>query len=266
MPHQIAFPMYDLHRADSKALIRAVQTLLVKRGWSAESLLPVWPQESLFPLWRSDALLLSQTCGFPLVTQLPQVQVVGAFHYSAPGCAGVHYRSFLVVRREDQQRQLVDFRGRRVVCNSIDSQSGYNVLLRMIAPLATDGRFFSHALFSGSHRQSLIELQKGTADIAAIDCISWALLERHQPALLAGLAIIEQSPQAPGLPLITAGQTSAQTLALLRDVLHELVSAPDYRAVCDALFIQGVGDVSREDYALLLDWRNAAANSGVTQL
>jgi hypothetical protein len=58
----------------------------------------VWPQEALLSHWRSDALLLSQTCGFPLVTQLPDVQTVGCFHYSAPGCDGFHYRSLLVTR------------------------------------------------------------------------------------------------------------------------------------------------------------------------
>jgi hypothetical protein len=56
------------------------------------------------------------------------VQVVGCFHYAAPGCEGFHYRSFLVVREEDRHLTLADFRGRRAVCNSADSQSGYNAL------------------------------------------------------------------------------------------------------------------------------------------
>ena len=36
-------------------------------------------------------------------------------------------------------------------------------------------------MFSGSHRQSLRELQQENADIAAIDCVTYALLQRHQP-------------------------------------------------------------------------------------
>lgn len=42
-------------------------------------------------------------------------------------------------------------------------------------------------MFSGSHRQSLRELQQENADIAAIDCVTYALLQRHQPQALAGL-------------------------------------------------------------------------------
>ena len=65
------------------------------------------------------------------------------------------------------------------------------------------GDFFSEVVFSGSHRQSLRELQQENADIAAIDCVTYALLQRHQPQALAGLVAIGWSPAAPGLPLIT---------------------------------------------------------------
>lgn len=263
MAHQIAFPMYSLHRPDGEALVQALQFLLAERGITSASL---WPQNNLLTHWRSEDLLLSQTCGFPLVTQLLEVQLVGGFHYCAPGCEGTRYRSFLVARVEDEHRPLAGFRGRRVVCNSADSQSGYNVLIKMITPLATDGAFFSQVLFSGSHRQSLIELHNRTADIAAIDCVTWALIKQHHPSLLDGLAIVDHSPLAPGLPLITSQSTSPQTLSLLRDALRELVSNAAYQAVCDALFITGFSEVAREEYAALLDWRNEAVTRGVTQL
>jgi ABC-type phosphate/phosphonate transport system substrate-binding protein len=51
-------------------------------------------------------------------------------------------------------------------------------------------------MFSGSHRQSLRELQQENADIAAIDCVTYALLQRHQPQALAGLVAIGWSPDA----------------------------------------------------------------------
>lgn len=263
MRHEIAFPMYDLHRPDTVALIRALAELLAVRGIAVNAL---WPQEALLSHWRHDALLLSQTCGFPLVTQLPDVQTVGCFHYSAPGCDGFHYRSLLVAREENALQTLADFRGRVVACNAEDSQSGYNALRKMVAPLAQGGRFFSAVVLSGSHRQSLAALGQRRADIAAIDCVSWALLQRHEPELLAGLTVIGSTPLAPGLPLITAKQTSAYTLANLQDALHELVSHPRYQAVCDALLITGFSPVTREAYSPLLAWRDEAAALGVTHL
>ncbi len=249
MTSKIAFPMYDLHRPDSEALLHTLQALLVARGVAAA---PIWPQADLLAHWQSDDLLLSQACGYPLITQLPEVQTVGCFHYSAPGCEGIHYRSLLVVRQSDRDKTLTDFHDSRAVCNAPDSQSGYNVFMQMVAPLAQQGNFFNEVIFSGSHRQSLVEIGEGRADIAAIDCVTFALLQRHAPQLISNLTVIGTSPAAPGLPLITARNTSPSRIALLRDALRQLVSDPAYRQVCAALFISGFSDVSRQDYASIL--------------
>lgn len=249
MSSKIAFPMYDLYRPDSEALIQAVQDLLAARGVAVT---PVWPQEDLLTHWQSDELLLSQACGYPLVTRLTEVQTVGCFHYSAPGCEGIRYRSLLVVRQSDRDKTLADFRGSRAVCNAPDSQSGYNVFMQMVGPLAQSGNFFNDVIFSGSHRQSLVEIGEGRADIAAIDCVTFALLQRHAPQLISELAVIGASPAAPGLPLITARNTPPSRIALLRDALRQLVSDPTYRTLCAALFISGFSDVSRQDYAPIL--------------
>lgn len=107
--------------------------------------------------------------------------------------------------------------------------------------------------FSGSHRQSLIDLKEGKGDIAAIDCVTYALLQRHEPALLDGLAAIDSTPLTPGLPLITAHNTSPETLSALRDALNTLVNAPQYRDVCKAVLIGGFSVVTRQSYSVLLD-------------
>lgn len=249
MSTKIAFPMYDLYRPDSEALLRAVQDLLAARGVAVT---PVWPDRDLLDHWQSDDLLLSQACGYPLVTRLTEVQTVGCFHYSAPGCEGIRYHSLLVVRQSDRHKTLADFRGSRAVCNAPDSQSGYNVFMQMVAPLAPSGIFFNDVIFSGSHRQSLVAICEDKADIAAIDCVTFALLQRHAPQLIANLAVIGASPAAPGLPLITAKQTPPARLALLRDALRQLVSDPAYRTLCAALYISGFSNVSRQDYATIL--------------
>ncbi|HDV8500215.1 TPA: PhnD/SsuA/transferrin family substrate-binding protein [Enterobacter bugandensis] len=250
MSNLLAFPMYAVDRGDTRTLWLAVQHLLAARGVPVGGA-PGWPESDLLDHWQQPELILSQTCGYPLVTQLPEVQVVGCFHYTAAGCEGSQYRSFLVAREEERHLTLADFRGRRVVCNSEDSQSGYNALRKKVAPLIVDGPFFSQTSFSGSHRQSLIDVQRGKSDIAAIDCVTWALLERHEPERLAGLAAFDRTPLTPGLPLITSRRTSPETLSAIRDALRELVSAPEYRKVCAAVLIGGFSVVSRQAYASL---------------
>lgn len=266
MSSTLSLPMYDVHRPDSQALWSALLPLLRAEGLAAERLDIVWPSEDLLAHWRDGRLLLSQTCGYPLVTQLPEVQPVGCFHYTAPGCDGVNYRSFLVVRTQDAGSTLEDFRGRRAVCNSIDSQSGYNALRHEVAPRAKHGRFFAEVILSGSHRQSLAAVQRGEADIAAIDCVTWALLKRHEPLAVLSLAVIGHTPLSPGLPLITSSQTSPEDLSAQRKVLSQLVTDSSYVAVCEKLFIGGFSQISREDYDVILDWQREAMEFGVLDL
>jgi len=187
--------------------------------------------------------------------------LVGTFHYQAPGCTGRDYRSWLVAR--DKQATLADFNGRRAVANSLDSHSGYNAL-RFVAAL--QGVRFSQLLLSGGHRQSLAALRDSQADIAAIDCVSWALLARYEPDALRGLHIIGETPAAPGLPLITAAPTSVDRLERLRIALHQLVNDPAWRTACDDNLIGGFSPVQRDDYQGVQAWEQQAAALGVTRL
>ncbi|WP_085982496.1 phosphate/phosphite/phosphonate ABC transporter substrate-binding protein [Pantoea sp. GM01] len=258
----ISLPMYDINHQATVGLTAALTTLLQQRDVPAEV---AWPMD-LLPHWRDDNVLLSQTCGYPLVELLPDVQLVGTFQSSAQGCDGLRYRSWLVARREDEQLMLSDFRGQRAVCNSNDSHSGFNALRYVIAPLAHAGRFFSATHFSGSHRQSLAALRSGQADIAAIDCITWALLRRNFPEELAGLEIIGETPLCAALPLITSAKTDAATLVKLRSALKELTSDRRYQDLLDESLIGGFSVTDRAFYAEVKAWKDYAEVHGVTTL
>lgn len=260
MTRLLSLPMYDVQPADTRLLVDALRQLLGQGGidgWHYAK-----PSDRLAH-WKEPSLLLSQTCGYPLCALLPEAQVVGTFHYDAQGCSGYRYRSRLVVREADAAKRLADFVGRRVVCNSEDSLSGFHTLRAEIATLQQNGRFFSSLLFSGGHRQSLQALQDNAADVAAIDAVSWALFSRHQPTLLQGLATIGYTAELPGLPLITASGTSAATLRKLRQALTRLVSEPQWREICARLLICGFTATNREDYqpvSMLVAPASAAAS------
>lgn len=238
MPSNIAFPMYDVFPVATDALAAA----MLRQFPGSHFLRPA----KLLPHWRDEHLLLSQTCGYPLVTLLPDVQVVGQFHYTAAGCDGGNYRSKLLIRNTDKGKALADFRGRVAACNSPDSQSGYRALLNSTHH---DEYFFRATVWTGSHRLSLKALQTGSADIAAIDCVSLALFGRYDPLLLKGLSILGETALTPGLPLITSKRTSAKTLEKLRAALSEMA---ERREIAEGLLIGGFSPASRRDYDVLL--------------
>jgi len=265
MTKSLSLPMYDIHHPDTAALVKALRQLLTEEGLEGDTVLFQQPEDNLAH-WHTPELLLSQTCGYPLVTFLPEIQVVGTFHYQAAGCDSFYYSSHLVVRASDADKTLADFRDKRVVCNSEDSQSGYHCLRTLVAPLHNHGRFFSQTLFSGSHQRSLAALNADLADIAAIDAVTWALLARHQPEHLAGLVSLGTTSLIPGLPMITSAQTSVQTLEKLRQILKRLVTEPEWRNVCDALLIKDFTVTTREDYQSVSDNAARAASSGLLSL
>lgn len=265
MSKLISLPMYDVHHPDTEALLAALRHLLREEGLDGDGLLYSEPEDRLSH-WQDPQLLLSQTCGYPLRALLPNVQVVGTFHYQAAGCDGFNYSSQLIVRASDAGKTLADFRGKRVVCNSDDSQSGYHGLRSLVAPLQIDGKFFSDIAFSGSHRQSLAEVQAGTSDIAAIDAVTLALVARHEPERVAGLVSIGTTALAPGLPMITSAQTSAVELEQLRRALKRLVSEPEWQTVREALLIEDFTATDRDDYQTISDAAQKAAVSGLVGL
>lgn len=61
----------------------------------------VEPDEELHGFWRRPNLLISQTCGYPLMHGLhEQVQLIATPRFDAPGCEGAHYSSVLVTRAD----------------------------------------------------------------------------------------------------------------------------------------------------------------------
>jgi hypothetical protein len=99
-------------------------------------------------LWRSPDLLLSQTCGYPLLRQFTaHLKLLATPVYGAAGCDGPNYRSLILVGADSEARTLEDLRGGICAVNDWDSQSGMNVLRHTIAPLAREGRFFPRSRY-----------------------------------------------------------------------------------------------------------------------
>lgn len=110
---------------------------------------------SLLELWRSPDLLLTQTCGYPLMTALRgQVRIVGRPRYELPDATAGNHCSLILTRADDPRRNLAEFFDSRGVINSEDSNSGKNLLRQRLAPLHRDGQFFASVGISGGHREA----------------------------------------------------------------------------------------------------------------
>lgn len=109
-------------------------------------------------------------------------------------------------------------RGLRFAYNSTDSMSGIIALSRDLQAANQDVDLFSERLETGGHRLSIRAVYAGVADIAAIDCLSWHLAKRLEPAA-AALRVVGWTARRKGLPFITAKATPPEVVAKLREAV-----------------------------------------------
>ena len=220
-----------------------------------------------FDIWRDPRLLLGQGCEYPLAKSFADdVRLVASPCYTVPGCSGATYRSAIVVRRDDPAQDLIDLRYRRCAINESNSNSGMNLLRAAIAPLAGGARFFESVVVSGAHRQSAQKVAGSEADVAALDCVSWAHIQRVDPDVASKLRVLCWSDSSPSLPFITARSAGNSLLRGLRLALQAAVTDPTLRDVRATLFLEHIHVDPDESFCDVLRLERRAADFGYTTL
>lgn len=212
-------------------------------------------------LWRSPRLLLTQTCGYPLMTRLRgEVRVVGRPVYRLPHSADGNHCSVLLVREDDPRQSLAEFFGSHGLINGQDSNSGMNLLRQRVAPLQRDGRFFGEVSATGGHRDSLRWLRQGRGDLAAIDSVTYDYLARDHSEEVRDLRILTLSAVGPCLPYITALDDPEPIRLAMNQTLQAL---PEVAAI---LAIEQVLAATEADYEVLLDYEREAQALGLASI
>jgi ABC-type phosphate/phosphonate transport system substrate-binding protein len=252
-------PMYDFPdvRAATNTWWAGIARHLVREG--VRDVPPtLFRGDDLIAQWQDPALLVSQTCGYILSHDLAEhAQAIAAPCYSAPGCHGADYSSVILVREDHPGTEPADFRGSRAVYSRIYSHAGHNIFRRLIAPLAQGRAFFSSVSASGSHLDSIACLTSNSADIATIDCIIHAFVQRNRPELLVGTRSIGYTPTAPAPPYI-GPIMSMETVERVRAALDSAIADPDLAGARADLLLIGFAEVDAKS-ALRIDAAEAEA-------
>ncbi len=263
-----SLPMYDLPelRAATDAWWQGLAEAFRRAGLREvpDGLRRDRPAEAL---WRAPDLLFSQSCGYPLTHAFRGLlRPVATPVYAAPGCDGPNYASAIVVQADDPAHGLGDLVGRICAVNNRASHSGYNALRRALAPHAVDGRFVAGVLETGGHPASLAAVAEGRAGLAAVDCVTLALLARHRPAAVAGVRVLEWSEPAPALPYVTRADVGEEVLARLRDGLWAALADPALAGVRRALLLRGAEPLDAAAYRRIDEMEAQAAALGCPEI
>lgn len=220
-----SLPMYDFPeiREDTDALWTAIANEARARGIDTVPDALMRPEISLHDHWHDPAILLSHTCGYPVVNELTDTQIIlGSFVFRAgdpvrPGW----YRSVVVCRAGDPRAAsgLAAFNGAPMAANDDRSLSGY---VSLGVALAEAGIGPGSLQFTSAHAVSVALVRDGAVDVACIDAHSLALFRAHRPRAVEGLVEIGYGPQIAATPLFTA---QPEAVDALRDAVGAAVSS-----------------------------------------
>jgi ABC-type phosphate/phosphonate transport system substrate-binding protein len=168
-------------------------------------------------VWLHPKLLFAQTCWGPMEQGLSRhVQVIGQPSYDAfEGGQGELYSSAILMRRDEGHDRMSSpadgraaiplhlLRNRRFAFNSADSMSGIIAPARDLEAIGENLGIFSGRLETGGHRDSIVAVAEGRADVCAVDCRSWALAQRYEPAA-AEIEVVGWTKRRKGLPYIAS--------------------------------------------------------------
>lgn len=187
---------------------------------------------NLHTLWLHPQLLIAQACWGPMELGLSRhVQVVAQPDYSAfEGGQGEQYSSAIVMRRDIAGNDveappdgaplipLGRLRGKRFAYNSADSMSGRIALARDLNAAGASLDLFSSRVQTGGHRASMRAVAEGRADLAAVDCRSWDMARRFDPAAKL-LSVVGWTARRKGLPYVCPLATPPDVVAALREAV-----------------------------------------------
>lgn len=217
--------------------------------------------------WTRPDLFFTQICGYPLRKRYKTaLRVVGTPCYAAEGCTGPRYSSAVIVRRGSGIRSLADLEGRRLAYNSPLSQSGMSAFRALLSDAGAEPGFFDAAIMSGGHRHSVALVSRGDADTAAIDCVTWALLQKHAAEECSGVEVLAWTPDAPGLPYAVSVQTDDTTVEALRRGISRALEDPTSNAARELLLISGFSALTDHDYVQIDEMETRAAEKGLPSL
>ena len=214
-------------------------------------------------LLNHPCLWFGHTCGYPLMTSLRDTLTpICVPTFDVAGCDHTYYSSLLIVPENSQINSPEESNGLRAVINNSNSNSGMNVLRHSVATYHQQGTFFSEIKISGSHLQSLTEVANQRADIAAIDCVSYRLIEDTWPELTARVRSIGFTAKTCGLPFVGPKQiTSGYDSESITKYLNQALSMLDDNHK-NKLHLNKFETVDIGEYQGILDLENSAQQAG----
>ena len=153
----------------------------------------------------------------------------------------------VISARGNDISEFADLRGRSWAYNDACSLSGYYGLLRKLAEMGEDTRFFGEVMHSGSHLDSIRMVADRESDAATIDSNVLWMRRKEEPELADLVRVIDSWGPFPVQPVVVRSGLPPD----LKDALRDAFLGLDVHAApaLAGFGLRGFAPVTDEDYA-----------------
>jgi phosphonate transport system substrate-binding protein len=239
-----------------------VQYIGLKVGINTEFIvdMPWEEREALFDRGEIDICWI---CGLPYIWKVdagrPEIELcaVPVMRHERYGNAPVYF-SDVVVRRDSRFNTFADLRGANWAYNERTSHSRYNVVRHHLATLGEKSEYFSRAVESGAHQQSLRMILAGEIDASAIDSTVLEAELRRTPSMGAEIRIVATLGPSPMPPWVMHRNLPHALRSGIKDTLLGMHENPEGRAILGQWGISHFTDAEHADYQPVHDMASNA--------
>lgn len=218
--------MYNVAPAATQAWRRLLVQVSARSGVAMEIVDHPHPA-TLSSLWERPDLGCAFMCGWPLAQEGARRPVIAA---PVPvGERGARYHSVFVVAAGSGWTTLEQTFGHRFAYNAKGSHSGWNMPRAHLS--AMGAKFAAEVGPFGPHQRAAAAVAAGEAEVAALDSLVWALLNRHDPGLAGALRVVARTADQPSPPLVGSAALKAAEASRLLHALTGLSDDPEGRTL-----------------------------------
>ncbi len=158
---------------------------------------------------------------------------------STPQVHGSHfYQSYLIVNRNSPYHSLENLKGMVFAFTDPDSNTGKLVPTYWLGRMGERPEtFFKKTLYTYSHDNSILAVDRGLVDGAAVDGLIWEYYHHKNPLVTSRTRIIRKSDPYGIPPLVTARHLSPELKERIREIVLSMHLDPKGREILRELMI-----------------------------
>lgn len=149
------------------------------------------------------------------------------------------YYSDLIVPKESPAQSLADLRGQSFAFTVPESNSGCMVPLSKLAEMGTTAEeFFASFIYTQSHDRSILAVQEGMVQGAAVDSLIWDYFVATQPELADQIRVIARYGPYGSPPVVAAPHLPPELRQRIQQILFDLPQTAEGEAILQGMHVE----------------------------